>query len=86
MFRSPAIRRAVFVVDGVERSDEVRRLRGDAATAVAFSGSDAKAGALLAQQCGARFYHVRDSVGLQRAIEDAAGHWPNVTLEVQHVG
>lgn len=85
MFRQPKAVRVVFVVDGIERADEVRRLRAETGTAVAFSGADAKAGARLAQQCGARFYCVRDVEALERAIDDAAGHWAGVPFEVSKI-
>lgn len=82
IFHGPKDTKAVFVVDGVRRADEVLRLRAEPGTAVAFSGADAKAGARLAQKCGARFYCVSDAESLGRAIADAAKHWADLPFEV----
>ncbi len=82
MFRMPRPVRAVFVVDGIERADVVRSLRAAGDVAVAFSGTDAKAGALLAQQCGARFYLVGEDATLESAIDRARAHWEKIPFEV----
>lgn len=83
-FRQPKVVRAFFVVDGLCNADEIQRLRTEPGTAVAFSGADAKAGALLAQKYGARFYCVRDAESLQRAVADAAQHWAGIPFVVKN--
>ncbi len=84
MFRPQAKTSALFVRDGLssEGREAVIQAAAKGTIAVAFAGTDRSQGMRLAQQTGARFYPLSDTLTLDQAIADARARYAPLPFTV----
>lgn len=78
-------RRRIFVCDGLsERGQAIVRRLGEAGARVAFAGADRRAGTVLAQSSGARFYPVEavSAASVSEALGALGEVWDGVDVIV----